>query len=158
MRKPFDFRFFAIVSFVTVLVVVFLCFNVHLPSSRPFLSKYLVSETASHQTGEFKPVQRKSLLIIGKGRSGTSFMSKMFGSGDRVSKQHNNENSSFNCSQVQLNLALQMQEMAKKEKARRALFIYYRVGMEMYFDTLKSIQVYPLKYLSGISYCQKKQS
>lgn len=111
------------VGFVTVLLVVFFCFNVHLPSSRLLLSKYLLSETASHQTGEFRPVQRKSLLIIGKGRSGTSFVSKMFGSGDRVSKQHNNANSSFNCSQFQLILALQVQEMAKGAKLeKRCLF------------------------------------
>lgn len=85
MRNPFDVRFVAIVSFLTVLAMVFLCFNVDLPSSTPLLSKYLVSEVASHETREF---QRKSLLIIGKGRSGTSFVSKMFASGDRVSKQH----------------------------------------------------------------------
>ena len=68
MRKPVDFRFFAITTIgpiVTVLVVGFFCFNVHLPSSRRLLSKNLVSETATHQTGKFRPVLRKSLLIIG---------------------------------------------------------------------------------------------
>jgi len=43
----------------------------------------LVSDAASHQT---RDSPRRSLLIVGKGRSGTSFVSKMFASADRVSK------------------------------------------------------------------------
>lgn len=90
--RSFDFRFVASISFLTVLVVSFSYFNVRLPSLRPFVSKYLVSDATSHQT---RDSPRRSLLIIGKGRSGTSFVSKMFASADRVSKQHNKGNSSW---------------------------------------------------------------
>jgi len=83
MRRQFDFRLFAIISFLTVLVVSFSSLNVRLPSLSPLLSKYLVSDAASHQT---RDSPRRSLLILGKGRSGTSFVSKMFASTDRVSK------------------------------------------------------------------------
>lgn len=86
MRRQFDFRLFANISFLTVLVVSFSYFNVRLPSLRPFLSKYLVSDATSDQS---RDSPRRSLLIVGKGRSGTSFVSKMFASADLVSKQHN---------------------------------------------------------------------
>ncbi|KAJ7386577.1 N-acetylglucosamine 6-O-sulfotransferase [Desmophyllum pertusum] len=46
------------------------------------LSKFLVSEATSSQTVQSR--QRKSLLIIGRGRSGTSFVSKMFASGEQT--------------------------------------------------------------------------
>lgn len=48
------------------------------------LSKYVASEDVSLQT--LVP-QRKGLLIVGQGRSGTSFVSKMFANGDKVSQQ-----------------------------------------------------------------------
>ena len=92
MRRQFDFRLFAIISFLTVLVVSFTSVNVSLPSLKPLFSNYFISEAASHQT---RDSPRRSLLILGKGRSGTSFVSKMFASADRVSKQHRKWNSSW---------------------------------------------------------------
>ena len=52
--------------------------------TKMLLSKYVASEDVSLQT--LVP-QRKGLLIVGQGRSGTSFVSKMFANGDKVSQQ-----------------------------------------------------------------------
>lgn len=75
--------FFAIATLSAVVSLLY-CFHVHLPITKMLLSKYVASEDVSLQT--LVP-QRKGLLIVGQGRSGTSFVSKMFANGDKVSQQ-----------------------------------------------------------------------
>ena len=83
MLKRLDTRHWRMVLIVlTLLVTLFFYTNV-LPSTETLVSKNMIAEDVSSYT---TLPQRKSLLIVGQGRSGTSFVSMMLGMGERVSK------------------------------------------------------------------------
>ena len=69
---------------LTLFVILFFYTNV-LPSTETLVSKNMIAEDVSSNT---TLPQRKSLLIVGKGRSGTSFLLKMLAIGERVSKNN----------------------------------------------------------------------
>ena len=69
---------------LTLFVIVFFYTNV-LPSTETLVSKNMIAEDVSSYT---TLPQRRSLLIVGQGRSGTSFVSKMMAIGERVSKNN----------------------------------------------------------------------
>ena len=75
-------HYFVVLIVLTLLVTLFFYTNV-LPSTETLVSKNMIAEDVSSYT---TLPQRKSLLIVGKGRSGTSFVSMMLGMGERVSK------------------------------------------------------------------------
>ena len=67
---------------LTLFVILFFDTNV-LPSTKTLVSKNMID------LSPFTTLpQRKSLLIVGKGRSGTSFVSKMLAIEERVSKNN----------------------------------------------------------------------
>ena len=83
MLKRLDIRhYFVVLIVLTLLVTLFFYTNV-LPSTETLVSKNMIAEDVSSYT---TLPQRKSLLIVGQGRSGTSFVSMMLGMGERVSK------------------------------------------------------------------------
>ncbi|CAH3168056.1 unnamed protein product [Porites lobata] len=65
---------------LTLFVILFFYTNV-LPSPETLVSKNMIAEDVSSYT---TLPQRRSLLIVGQGRSGTSFVSKMMAIGERV--------------------------------------------------------------------------
>ena len=69
---------------LTLFVILFFYTNV-LPSTETLISKNMIAEDVSSYT---TLPQRKSLFIVGQGRSGTSFVSKMLAIGERVSKNN----------------------------------------------------------------------
>ena len=77
-----DWRMVLIV--LTLFVILFFYTNV-LRSNETLVSKNMIAEDVSSYT---TLPQRKSLLIVGQGRSGTSFVSKMLANGERVSKNN----------------------------------------------------------------------
>ena len=77
-----DWRMVLIV--LTLFVILFFYTNV-LRSNETLVSKNMIAEDVSSYT---TLPQRKSLLIVGQGRSGTSFVSKMLATGERVSKNN----------------------------------------------------------------------
>jgi len=86
MPKRLEYRnYFAIATVIAVLVALVFSFHIHVPLRKTLLSKYTIAEDVSPLT--FVP-KRRSLLIIGRGRSGTSFVSKMLANGERVSSKH----------------------------------------------------------------------
>ena len=85
MLKRLDTRYCCVVLIVlTLFVILFFDTNV-LPSTDSLVSKNMIAEDVSSYT---TLPQRKSLLIVGQGRSGTSFVSKMLAIGERVSKNN----------------------------------------------------------------------
>ena len=68
---------------LTLFVILFFYTNI-LPSTETLVSKNIAEDVSSYTTLP----QRRSLLIVGKGRSGTSFVSKMLAIGERVSKNN----------------------------------------------------------------------
>ena len=91
MQKKFIY-YFIILTVAESLALLFLAFTVQLRSPRTLLSKYLVSDNVSETiinvaSSRTEELQRKSLLIVGQGRSGTSFVSKMLATRKRVSKK-----------------------------------------------------------------------
>ena len=85
MLKGLDTRHcFVVFIVLTLLVTLFFYTNV-LPSTGTLVSKNMIAEDVSSYT---TLPQRKSLLIVGQGRSGTSFVSMMLAIGERVSKNN----------------------------------------------------------------------
>ena len=85
MLKGLDTRHcFVVFIVLTLLVTLFFYTNV-LPSTGTLVSKNMIAEDVSSYT---TLSQRKSLLIVGQGRSGTSFVSMMLAIGERVSKNN----------------------------------------------------------------------
>ena len=75
---------FVVLIVLTLFVILFFYTNV-LPSTETLVSKNMIAEDVlSHTTLP----QRRSLLIVGQGRSGTSFVWKMLAIGERVSKNN----------------------------------------------------------------------
>lgn len=83
LQKLYCCRYFA-VAIVAVFIFLFSSYSVLLPTAKTSLSKYTVTEGVL--ASNLQP-PRKSLLIIGQGRSGTSFVSKMIANGERVSQR-----------------------------------------------------------------------
>ncbi|XP_078354334.1 carbohydrate sulfotransferase 3-like [Oculina patagonica] len=78
-------RLFVNVSLAAASSLLILFFLVQRLRSRPLHSMNLVSDNVSNRTFYNVEKQRRSLLILGIGRSGTSFVSKMFqASGERI--------------------------------------------------------------------------
>ena len=88
MPKRLDTRHCVVIVALAASVALFFCVNVRIPSAKNIISRYAVVQGVSSKT--LAP-RRKSLLIIGQGRSGTSFVSKMFANGERVSNDLNDE-------------------------------------------------------------------
>ena len=85
MLKRLDTRHcFVVLIVLTLFVILFFYTNV-LPSTETLVSKNMIAEDVSSYT---TLPQRRSLLIVGQGRSGTSFVSKMLAIGERVSKNN----------------------------------------------------------------------
>ena len=84
MKKPnkWDYRHFVAIATVAILILLLFCHDGHPSTSKAVLSKYMVTENVSPPGFGSR---RKGFLIIGRGRSGTSFVSKMIGNGKRVS-------------------------------------------------------------------------
>ena len=83
MLKRLDTRHWRVVLIVLTLFVILFVYTNVLPSTETLVSKNMIAEDVSSYT---TLPQRKSLLIVGKGRSGTSFLLKMLATGERVSK------------------------------------------------------------------------
>ena len=85
MLKRLDTRHcFVVLIVLTLFVILFFYTNV-LPSTETLVSKNMIAEDVSSYT---TLPQRRSLLIVGQGRSGTSFVWKMLAIGERVSKNN----------------------------------------------------------------------
>ena len=85
MLKGLDTRHcFVVFIVLTLLLTLFFYTNV-LPLTETLVSKNMIAEDVSSYS---TLPQRKSLLIVGQGRSGTSFVSMMLAIGERVSKNN----------------------------------------------------------------------
>ena len=85
MLKRLGTRQWCVVLIVPTLFVILFFYTNVLSSTETLVSKNMIAENVSSYT---TLPQRKSLLIVGKGRSGTSFVSKMLAIGERVSKNN----------------------------------------------------------------------
>ena len=85
MLKRLGTRHWCVVLIVLTLFVILFFYTNVLPSTETLVSKNMIAKDVSSYT---TLPQRKSLLIVGKGRSGTSFVSKMLAIGERVSKNN----------------------------------------------------------------------
>ena len=83
MQKRFRRCRYLALTIAAVCIFLLFSYNSYLPTTKTLLSKYTV--TGDISTSALQPL-RKSLLIVGQGRSGTSFVAKMIANGDRVSK------------------------------------------------------------------------
>lgn len=84
MKKPnkWDYRHFLAIATVALLILLLFYHDGHLSTIKAVLSKYTITKDVSPPSFGS---QRKGFLIIGQGRSGTSFVSKMVANGKRVS-------------------------------------------------------------------------
>lgn len=89
MLKRIDTRHYCVVLIVPTLFVILFFYTNVLLSTETLVSKNMIAEDVSSYT---TLPQRKSLLIVGQGRSGTSFVSKMLATGERVSKNNHMSN------------------------------------------------------------------
>lgn len=153
MRKQLGLRhYFAIGSLVTVLVVSFSFLNERVPSSRDFLSKNWVSNNVFSTNYQR---QRKGLLIIGQGRSGTSFLSRMFASGERIFEVYEplRHRKLTNVEKIEVLKAFLSCNFASSPLWRKDYFPPFWYLKQKYYFVTPSQDLACLKYRGGTTRC-----